>query len=221
MNLDRDIDIKKEENPYRVLGIGEHATQNDVKNAYRKLAFKWHPDKNKGSEESAMEIFKKVAWAYTILKDENKRKMFDKFGYFDDQEDSLGEVLKGFATDVKDDSNEEEGFQRAKKWKASLKRNVSQETCEKCTGLGTMTVAQGFFMVEKECKECNGTGYKDVPYYDNSSVIDKALNLFFPGPNYTKGGGIDARYKEEEEIREEEIDRIKPKGHSSRHKKSY
>jgi len=63
---------------YKVLGINRNATEEDIKKAYRKLALKYHPDKNKTPQ--AEERFKEVAEAYEILSDKKKREIFDQYG---------------------------------------------------------------------------------------------------------------------------------------------
>ncbi|KAB0801446.1 hypothetical protein PPYR_05800 [Photinus pyralis] len=63
---------------YKILGISNNATDDDIKKAYRKLALKYHPDKNKtpGAEDK----FKEVAEAYEVLSDKKKRDIYDKYG---------------------------------------------------------------------------------------------------------------------------------------------
>ena len=63
---------------YRVLGVSENATENELKKAYRKLALKLHPDKN--SAPQADEAFKAVGLAYGTLSDPEKRKIYDRYG---------------------------------------------------------------------------------------------------------------------------------------------
>lgn len=63
---------------YKELGIDKKATSNDIKKAYKKMALKYHPDRNK--EDGAEERFKKISKAYDILSDESKRKQYDMFG---------------------------------------------------------------------------------------------------------------------------------------------
>ena len=63
---------------YSILGVTRDASDDDLKKSYRKLALKWHPDKNKSPE--AEEKFKEVSEAYEILSDPKKREIFDKYG---------------------------------------------------------------------------------------------------------------------------------------------
>ncbi|MCB1024912.1 MAG: molecular chaperone DnaJ [Acidobacteria bacterium] len=71
---------------YKSLGIKKDAQPADIKKAYRRLARKYHPDVNPG-DKSAEEKFKEIQEAYDILSNEKKRKVFDKFGYYDDNLD--------------------------------------------------------------------------------------------------------------------------------------
>ena len=67
------------EDYYKVLGLAKSATADEIKRAYRKLAVKYHPDKNPGNK-AAEEKFKKVSEAYEVLSDPKKRADYDKFG---------------------------------------------------------------------------------------------------------------------------------------------
>ncbi|MCB1176088.1 MAG: DnaJ domain-containing protein, partial [Leptospiraceae bacterium] len=68
-----------EKSYYEILGVSRDANEDDIKKAYRKLAIKYHPDKNKGDKESE-DKFKEATEAYEVLRDSNKRKMYDQFG---------------------------------------------------------------------------------------------------------------------------------------------
>eukprot|EP00616_Rhizochromulina_sp_CCMP1243_P019678 CAMPEP_0118973774 /NCGR_PEP_ID=MMETSP1173-20130426/10903_1 /TAXON_ID=1034831 /ORGANISM="Rhizochromulina marina cf, Strain CCMP1243" /LENGTH=128 /DNA_ID=CAMNT_0006923467 /DNA_START=91 /DNA_END=474 /DNA_ORIENTATION=- len=63
---------------YKVLGVSRTADEKQLKKAYRKLALKYHPDKNPSPE--AEEAFKKVSEAYDVLSDKDKRAGYDRFG---------------------------------------------------------------------------------------------------------------------------------------------
>lgn len=66
-------------NPYETLGVKKDASEKEIKSAYRKLAQKYHPDKNPG-DSKAEEKFKEVSAAYEILSDSQKRAEYDQFG---------------------------------------------------------------------------------------------------------------------------------------------
>ncbi|XP_041858056.1 dnaJ homolog subfamily B member 2 isoform X2 [Melanotaenia boesemani] len=65
---------------YSVLGVSRTASQDDIKKAYRKLALKWHPDKNPDNKEEAERKFKELAEAYEVLSDRSKRDEYDRYG---------------------------------------------------------------------------------------------------------------------------------------------
>ena len=65
---------------YEVLGVSKTATADEIKSAYRKLAMKYHPDRNPGNKE-AEEKFKEAAEAYDVLHDAEKRQRYDQFGH--------------------------------------------------------------------------------------------------------------------------------------------
>jgi len=62
---------------YQILGISDNASQEDIKRAFRKLAFKYHPDTNPGNEKQAEERFKEINEAYCVLGDKDKRQQYD------------------------------------------------------------------------------------------------------------------------------------------------
>jgi len=162
---------------YEVLGVSRNASDAEIKSAYRKLAVKYHPDKNPGDRQ-AEESFKEAAEAYSVLSDPDKRSRYDRFGHsglqggfsgfdpatFGDFGDILGEFF-GFGdifggrrrggpergTDLRYDlkiSFREAAF--GLKTKIKIPR---QDTCGDCGGRGT---AKGKSPVV--CPACHGAG---------------------------------------------------------------
>ena len=64
---------------YGILGVQKGANDAELKRAYRKLAMRWHPDKNKG-DDSAKDKFQEISRAYDVLTDAEKRAIYDKHG---------------------------------------------------------------------------------------------------------------------------------------------
>ena len=65
---------------YEVLEVSRSASTDEIKKAYRKIAIKYHPDKNPGDKD-AEEIFKAAAEAYEVLSNNEKRQRYDQFGH--------------------------------------------------------------------------------------------------------------------------------------------
>src|SRR6202011_4389187 len=68
-----------EKDYYEILGVKKTATEDEIKKAYRTLAKKYHPDKNKGNKE-AENKFKEISEAYAVLSDKEKREQYDRLG---------------------------------------------------------------------------------------------------------------------------------------------
>ena len=75
---------------YDILGLSRGANESEIKKAYRKLAMKWHPDKNQDNKDFAEKKFKAVSEAYEVLSDPKKKDLYDQFG-----EDGLKEGFGG------------------------------------------------------------------------------------------------------------------------------
>ena len=162
---------------YEVLGISREAPEQEIKSAYRKLALKYHPDKNPG-DRGAEEKFKEAAEAYSVLSDPGKRARYDRFGHsgmqggfngfdpniFGDFGDILGEFF-GFG-DIfgsRRRSGPERGADLRYDLKISfreaafgLKTKIKiprQDTCPACEGRGTPKGKS-----PATCPTCNGAG---------------------------------------------------------------
>lgn len=73
------VDAMSRRDYYEVLGVSRNAGKDEIKQAYRKLALKYHPDRNKASD--AEEKFKEISEAYAILSDDEKRRVYDTYGH--------------------------------------------------------------------------------------------------------------------------------------------
>ena len=83
---------------YKILGVDTKATDDEIKKAYRKLALKWHPDRNQGDDDErkkADKMFKDINEAYSVLSDPDKRKRFD-LGAYDPSDPTGGAGFGGF-----------------------------------------------------------------------------------------------------------------------------
>jgi molecular chaperone DnaJ len=166
---------------YDVLGVPRNASEQDIKSAYRKLAFTHHPDRNPGSKE-AEERFKEAAEAYAVLADSDKRHLYDRFGHaglgsaatggfdptiftgFEDILGGLGDMF-GFGdifggarrrgpqrgADLRYDL--EIAFTEAATGTETTIQIPRQELCDTCRGSGT---AQG--SKPSTCQQCHGRG---------------------------------------------------------------
>src|SRR2546422_7921581 len=83
---------------YEVLGVPRGAADTDIKRAYRKLAMQYHPDRNAG-DKSAEQKFKDISEAYDVLKDDQKRAAYDRFGHaaFENGSRGPGDFAGGFS----------------------------------------------------------------------------------------------------------------------------
>jgi molecular chaperone DnaJ len=152
---------------YEILGLGREATDQQIKSAYRKLALKYHPDRNPGNRE-AEEHFKEAAEAYAVLADREKRSLYDRLGHagvsgagaggagfdptifadFSDIFAGLGDVF-GFG-DIFGGRRRRGGPQRG----ADLRYDLEITFAEAATGAETTIQIPR----EETCETCSGSG---------------------------------------------------------------
>jgi molecular chaperone DnaJ len=157
---------------YELLGVSKTASTDEIKSAYRKLALKYHPDKNQGSKE-AEEKFKEINEAYEVLSDVQKKQKYDIFG-----RDAAGEMPSGGNPFGEQGSTQYSGdfsnvgdifgdiFSSVSgryKSKASQKRGEDLRYDIEVSYLEAMKGAEISISISKKetCSVCRGTGSKD------------------------------------------------------------
>ena len=166
---------------YEVLGVSKSADATEIKKAYRKLALKYHPDKNPWDKE-AEEKFKEAAEAYDVLSNEEKRRRYDQFGHagvggagqggfgggmsMDDIFSQFGDIFGSFG-----------GFSgfggfgggrsaRRVNRGTNLRVKVKMNLQEIATGIEKKIKVKKYVA----CQHCNGTGAKDGKSYSTCST---------------------------------------------------
>ncbi len=184
---------------YEVLGVSRDATEDDVKRAYRRLALKYHPDKNPGSKE-AEEKFKEATEAYEVLKDPQKKSTYDQFGHaglsgaggfggFDFTTFDLSDALRAFMRDFGSfgsifdnffgatSTRTRRGYQKGQDLQIRLKLTLE----EIATGVEKKIKLKRL----QKCPECDGTGAakgnskKVCPKCQGSGQIRRVSRSFF------------------------------------------
>ena len=156
----------REDNYYTLLEIDNKCTQSDIDSAYRRLAVRWHPDKNKDNKEAAEKKFREISKAYQVLSDETSRSNYDKYGVVSSSGESNGnndnlfdpyEMFKGmFETEenqipdviITIDANITQlytGFTKTVKF-------TRFSECNKCESTGTRNKKSA------DCVNCTGRG---------------------------------------------------------------
>lgn len=145
---------------YDILEIKPEATETDIKKSYKKLSFKWHPDKNPDNVEEATKKFQEVSEAYAILIDGEKRAQYDRDGY-----DSLKNPQGGFnPNDIF-----EQFFGNFGGHSDFFNRGQQPQQMEHCVVEKEVSLEELFCMKTVKisykqktfCKKCNGNGTKD------------------------------------------------------------
>lgn len=168
---------------YEVLGVSKSASEDEIKKAYRKLALKYHPDRNPGNKE-AEEKFKEAAEAYAVLSDARQRSQYDQFGHsmggqgftgfegfqdsFRDFSDIFGDLFNDFfGTAARGRRGNHAGI-RGSDLQYAVQISLEEvltgkdfsleverlEVCEACDGEGAAPGSK-----RESCPDCRGTGH--------------------------------------------------------------
>jgi molecular chaperone DnaJ len=169
---------------YEILGLGKSASQDDIKKAYRKLAMKYHPDRNPGDKQ-AEENFKEAAEAYEVLSNDEKRQKYDRFGHeglrggqdfqgFNNVNDIFSHFsdIFGGGSSIFDDffnsgSSSQRTRQRSHGTPGSDLKITLKLTLEEIASETTKKVKIKKF---HKCSTCNGTGAKTSSAFKTCSV---------------------------------------------------
>ena len=205
--------MDKKRDYYEVLGVSKTATADEIKKAYRKLAIKYHPDKNP-DDKAAEEKFKEAAEAYEVLSNDEKRQKYDQFGH------SMGsQGFEGFGGGFSGGGMSMEdifaqfgdifgghfgggfgGFGGATGSRSSRRRQKPQRRGSDLRITVKLTLKEIMSGVDKtlkiptwvKCDHCNGTGAKDgtafttCPTCHGSGTVSQVVQVIF-GPQEAVG----------------------------------
>ncbi|MCF2139802.1 MAG: molecular chaperone DnaJ [Candidatus Lokiarchaeota archaeon] len=160
---------KNKRDYYEVLGVDRSASSDEIKRAFRKLAMKWHPDRNKSPE--AQEKFKEINEAYMVLSDQEKRQKYDRYGFNGLDMDGMSFSGGGFSSfaDIMDMffGGDIFGGMGGSSSRRSRRRRVHGEDVETTITLTFSEVIHGVkknlkYSRYEPCSHCEGRGGKDI-----------------------------------------------------------
>jgi molecular chaperone DnaJ len=187
---------------YEVLGVERGAEAGEIKKSYRKMALKFHPDRNPDNKE-AEDKFREAAEAYEVLSDDQKRAQYDRFGHegvrgaassggasMEDIFSNFGDVFGGSIFEDFFGGGRGGGGQRVQKG-ASLRCQLSISFIESSVGC-TKTIE---LSRQEVCETCNGTGAKEgtspvsCPYCKGTGEVTQSQGFFSVRTACPKCGG--------------------------------
>ena len=172
---------------YDVLGVNKSSSKDELKKAYRKLAMKYHPDRNPDDSQAA-EKFKELSEAYEILSDDQKRQTYDNFGHegvnssFSSSQgaaDAFSDIFGDIFSDIFGGSSGGRASSRGADLSYNLEVSLEEAVfgkslnieipskercgglwnrCSYCGGAGVIRQQQGFFSMQQTCPHCRGEG---------------------------------------------------------------
>ncbi len=166
---------------YEILGVAKTADKNEIKKAYRKIALKYHPDRNPDNKQ-AEEKFKEAAEAYEVLSNPDKRKRYDQFGHagvggnsgfggaggmrMEDIFSNFGDIFEGFGFGG--------GFGGGGRARAYRNKGSNLRVKVKLTLNEIMTGVDKKIKLKKyvKCKKCDGTGAKSSSGFQTCSTCN-------------------------------------------------
>jgi molecular chaperone DnaJ len=156
---------KNKQDYYELLGVGKNATADELKASYRKLAMKYHPDRNPDNK-AAETKFKEISEAYNILQDDQKRAAYDQFGHqaFENGGNGAAQGKGGFGFDFSDIIDEM--FSGMGGGRQSAEANLRGSDVRYNTEISLEEAFEGTssrisFMNAASCDSCKGSGGED------------------------------------------------------------